>query len=161
MKKYLIIALLLSLVSSAQHSFHSPNKEYFTISLITNPYASYKEKGMYIGAEVEYVGNLYVRAGVDNFSVLEDGYTSFIGGIGINQMYGFDDQIRTYAGARLGVIKRASGNGTAGVEVGIDYNFNGWLIGTRVSYDYKSDQEFYYYPDYLKFSGFLRIGKQF
>ena len=162
MKKYLIIIILLSTFTSySQHNFHTVNEEYFTLSILTDPYASYKEGGLYIGAEVEYVGFIYTRAGIENFSALKDGYTAIIGGIGVNQIYGFDDQLRAYAGIRLGVIKRQSTNATAGLELGVDYNFNKWFIGARASYDYRSDQEFYDYPNSMKYSGYLRIGTKF
>jgi len=161
MQRYLIIALLLTMSMNAQHCFHSTQKEYFTFAVLTDPVASIKEGGLYIGAEVEYVGFLYTRLGVENFQVLEDGYTSVIGGIGMNQMYGFDDQIRAYAGIRLGVINRQETNATIGIEWGADYNFNNWFIGGRLSYDYRSDQEFYDYPNSMKYSGYLRIGTKF
>ena len=158
MKK--LILLLFPIISFAQLRFN--DTEYFTASVINDPRASIKEKGFYIGGEIEYVGKIYTRVGVDNFAVLEDGYTSVIGGIGINLTSGYFNEVRYYGGVRLGVIKRAASNGTAGVEAGIDFNLGeNAFFGFRASYDYRSDQEFYDYPNSMKGSGYIRFGVKF
>ncbi|GIZ08352.1 hypothetical protein [Flavobacterium sp. UMI-01] len=136
--------------------------EDFTLSVITDPRASFKESGLFIGAEIEYSGTIYTRLGISNFSVLQDGYTEAIGGIGLNLTSGYFDNIRYYAGVRLGVIKRAMTNATAGVEAGIDFKISDKaFIGLRTSYDYRSDQKFYDYPNHMVGSGYIRIGTNF
>jgi hypothetical protein len=39
--------------------FHLKDSEDFTLSLITDPRASFKEGGLFIGAEIEYSGAVY------------------------------------------------------------------------------------------------------
>jgi hypothetical protein len=51
------------------------DSEDFTLSLITDPRASFKEGGLFIGAEIEYSGAVYTRVGISNFAVLKDGYS--------------------------------------------------------------------------------------
>ena len=75
--KKLTIALLFPIISFSQLRFNYV--EYFTISMINDTRASVKEGGFYIGGELEYVGKIYTRIGVDNFAVLEDGYTAVVG----------------------------------------------------------------------------------
>ena len=158
--KKLTIALLFPILSFSQIRFN--DVEYFTISMINDPRASVKEGGFYIGGELEYVGKIYTRVGVDNFSVLQDGYTAVVGGIGLNLTSGYFEKIRYYAGVRLGAIKRAETNATAGLEAGIDFSVGeNAFIGIRTSYDYRSDQEFYDYPNHMITSGYLRFGIKF
>lgn len=143
-------------------SFHVKDTEDFTLSIITDPRASFKEGGLFIGAEIEYSGSIYTRVGVSNFAVLKDGYTELIGGIGVNFSSGYFDKVRYYTGIRLGVIKRQAGNATAGLEAGIDFKITDNLfIGMRATYDYRSDFKFYDYPNEMRGSGYLRIGTKF
>jgi hypothetical protein len=69
------------------------------LSLITDP-SSFKEGGLFIGAEIEYSGAVYTRVGISNFAVLK-GYTELIGGIGVNFSSGYFDTVRYYTGIRL------------------------------------------------------------
>jgi hypothetical protein len=136
--------------------------EDFTISVISDPRASFNEKGLFIGGEIEYSGALYTRIGVSNFAALKDGYTEVIGGIGVNFSSGYFEKLRYYTGIRLGVIKRQSVNATAGIEAGMDFMINDNLfIGIRATYDYRSDFKFYDYPNEMRGSGFIRIGTKF
>jgi hypothetical protein len=98
--------------------------EDFTISVISDPRASFSEKGLFIGGEIEYSGALYTRIGVSNFAALKDGYTEVIGGIGVNFSSGYFEKLRYYTGIRLGVIKRQSVNATGGIEAGMDFMIN-------------------------------------
>lgn len=158
--KNIIIALLFTSALSAQVRFNET--EYFTVSVISDPYASAKEKGLLIGGEIEYVGLIYTRVGITHFEALKDGYTDFIGGIGVNLTSGYFGEVRYYGGVRLGVIKRESANATAGGELGIDFKLGNTLfMGVRGTLDYRSDQEFYDYPNNIMPSGFLRIGFKF
>ena len=158
--KKLTIALLFPILSFSQLRFN--DVEYFTVSMINDPRASIKEGGIYIGGEIEYVGTIYTRVGVDNFAVLQDGYTAVIGGIGLNLTSGYFEKVRYYAGIRLGTIKRATTNATAGLEAGIDFSIGkNAFVGLRTSYDYRSDQGFYDYPNSMKNSGYVRFGIKF
>jgi hypothetical protein len=136
--------------------------EDFTLSLISDPRASIKEGGLFIGAEIEYSGSIYTRVGISNFAVLKDGYTELIGGIGINLSSGYFENVRYYTGIRLGVIKRRSANAAAGIEAGIDFKLGDkGFIGLRAIYDYKSDSKFYDYSKEMQGNGFIRIGTKF
>ncbi|OYX86777.1 MAG: hypothetical protein B7Y83_00115 [Flavobacteriales bacterium 32-34-25] len=153
--------LLAPFLLNAQ-GFQFKETENFTISTIIDPGASIKEGGLFIGAEIEYSGTVYTRVGVANFQVLKDGYTELIGGIGLNFTSGYFDKVRYYTGIRLGVIKRKAANATAGLEAGIDFKIgNKAFIGLRTSYDYRSDQAFYDYPNHMIGSGYLRFGTNF
>lgn len=159
--KNIILFLLFTLSANAQMLRFNQN-EYFTASVILDPNASLKENGLFIGAEIEYVGLIYARAGVSTFAALEDGYTEIIGGIGVNLTSGYFDKVRYYAGGRLGVIKRQAANATAGVEAGFDVTLGeSFFIGLRATYDYRSDFAFYDYPNEMRGSGFIRIGTKF
>ncbi len=158
--KKLTIALLFPILSFSQLRFN--DVEYFTFSVISDPVASVKESGLYIGGEIEYVGTIYTREGVSNFSVLQDGYTSLIGGIGLNLTSGYFNKIRYYAGVRLGVVTRAASNGTAGIEAGIDFSIDeNAFLGLRTTYNYHSDKDFYTYTNYMTNSNFIRFGIRF
>ena len=157
----IVLFLIFPLLITAQ-GLQLKDNEDFTISFITDPRASFKEGGFFIGAEIEYSGTIYTRVGVSNFAVLQDGYTELIGGIGVNFSSGYFDNVRYYTGVRLGVIKRKAGNATAGLEAGIDFKLGDKaFIGLRATYDYRSDQEFYDYPNHMIGSGFIRLGTNF
>jgi len=158
--KKITLALLFTSVGYAQVEFNKV--EYFTASVIADPYASAKEKGLLIGAEIEYVGLVYTRVGITHFSKLKDGYTDAIVGIGINLTSGYFGEVRYYAGGRIGVIKRQATNATAGAEAGIDFKVNETLfVGVRGTLDYRSDQEFYDGENGMIPSGFIRVGFKF
>jgi hypothetical protein len=156
-----LAAILVTAIANAQ-DLRFNDKEYFTASMILDPNASIKESGLFIGGEIEYVGLIYTRIGIANFAVLEDGYTEAIGAIGLNLTSGYFDKVRYYAGGRLGVIKRQATNATAGVECGFDFLLGETaFVGLRAVYDYRSDQDFYDYPNEMRYSGFIRLGFKF
>lgn len=161
MKQIIILLIMLPVFTLAQ-GVKLKDTENFTISIITDPRASFKENGLFIGGEIEYSGAIYTRVGLSNFAVLKDGYTELIGGIGLNFSSGYFEKFRYYTGIRLGVIKRKSPNATAGIEVGMDFMISDNLfIGMRATYDYRSDFKFYDYPNEMRGSGFIRIGTKF
>lgn len=141
-----IITLLLITSISYSQNIRFGDTETFNISILTDPNASIKEKGINIGGEIEMVSNaIYVRTGIQTFSVLEGGYMDWTTGIGLNLKSGYFDNFRYYAGGRLGIIWR-DGNSypTAGCEIGIEHNFNsGFILGLRGTYDYRSDFEYW------------------
>ena len=158
----IIIALIVACSAATAQNLRFNETEYFTASIILDPYASVKSNGLFIGAEIEYVGLIYTRAGIANFAVLEDGYTEVIGAIGLNLTSGYFEKVRYYAGGRLGVIKRQSANATAGLEAGIDLSLGeSFFIGLRATYDYRSDFAFYDYPNEMRYNGLVRVGVKF
>ena len=44
--------------------------EFFTLSTSVDPTSSFKEKGIDFVAEIEYAGSIYVKIGIESFSVL-------------------------------------------------------------------------------------------
>jgi hypothetical protein len=157
MKKLIITILLISTITNAQ--FRINETESFNLGIIIDPYASYKNSGLNIGAEIEYKGKVYTRAGVTIFPKLEDGYTDIIGAVGIVFTSGYFETMQYYAGGRLGVIIREVANASAGVEAGIDYNLSDSIIlGIRGTYDYRSDWKFYGADNGMQYSTFIKLG---
>jgi hypothetical protein len=161
-KKIILIALFFTLLGFSQSNFRLNKTQFFAVSVLVDPSASYKEKGLCIGLEIETVSEVYVRASVTNFSALKDGYTDFTGAFGLSFTSGYFESIRYYAGGRLGLISRKAIFPTAGVEAGIDFKLTEKVfVGLRSTYDYRSDFEFYDYPNEMRYSGFLKIGYKF
>lgn len=158
-----IILLLFANFCLAQSGIRINKSESFNFSVVVDPSASIKEKGLNIGASIEYVGIIYTRASVTSFSKLQGGYFDAIGSIGINLTSGYFENIRYYAGGRLGFIKRESNTyPTAGIEAGINVNLNECVfIGIRGTYDKRSDFEYYNEPSEMRGSTFLLIGFKF
>jgi len=160
MKKLLLLLLFTSISNAQMLRFNET--EYFTVSAIVDPSASFKENGLFIGGEIEYVGLIYTRAGISHFAVLKDGYTEIVGGIGLNLTSGYFEKVRYYGGIRLGVINRQAANAMAGVETGFDVTLGeSFFIGLRATYDYRSDFAFYDYPNEMRFTGLVRVGVKF
>jgi len=128
-----IILLLFTSFCFAQSGIRINKTESFNISVVVDPHASIKEKGLNIGAAIEYVGTIYTRASITSFSKLTGGYFDAVGAIGLNLTSGYFENIRYYAGGRLGVIRRESTSyPTAGIEAGINVKLNEQMfIGIR------------------------------
>ncbi len=159
----IIILLLFSSFCFSQSNLRINRTESFNISVAVDPRASINEKGLNIGASIEYVGVIYTRASITSFSKLQGGYFDAIGSIGINLTSGYFENIRYYAGGRLGFIKRESNTyPTAGIEAGINVNLNeSVFLGIRGTYDKRSDFEFYNAPTEMRGSTYLLIGFKF
>lgn len=154
-----LIIILFSVTATGQVSFG--NSSSFNAALLTDPYASYKEKGINIGAEIEMVENWgYIRTGIQTFHVLEGGYIDWTTGMGLNFKTGYFDDFRYYAGGRIGFIWRDKNQyPTVGCEIGAEYNFgSGLILGIRGTYDYRSDFEFWGGESEMRFSGFVKVG---
>lgn len=159
--KKLILLLLFTSFSFAQSNFRLNKTEYFATAIVIDPGASIKEKGLNIGAEIEYVRSIYVKASVTNFAVLKDGYTDIIGSAGLSFTSGYFEKVRYYAGGRLGFIHRSATYPTAGVECGIDFMISdNTFIGFRSTYDCRGDAD-YYDGDEYRYSGFVKLGMKF
>lgn len=163
MKKLLLAALFVSFSASAQfNDFKFKESEDFGFALFVDPFASEKEGGLLIGAEIEYSGLVYVRPSISHFSALKDGYTDLLAGIGVNMTSGTFEEMRYYAGVRLGFIKRQDTYPLVGAEAGVNWNFsNNYYLGARLAYDYRCDQEFYDSNNRMVGSGFAVIGIKF
>lgn len=161
MKNIIALAILIATANTtiAQSFFNKNMTEYFTVSVVNDPAASFKENGIDIGAEIEYVGLIYAAARVENFEALPGGYTSLTGAIGLN-LYNKWQTLRLYAGGRGGVvIRNGATNPIAGIESGIDYYFdNGFFIGARAAYDRRGDMKAFQNPVIWRENGYLRLG---
>jgi hypothetical protein len=161
MKKLLLLVLVLVAQSSfAQDGFRFIDREYFTASASIDPTSSIKEHGLDIVGELEYVGIIYAKIGVESFSKLTGGYQDIHYGIGLNFTSGYFDTLRYYVGIRQAKVDRDGGwKLNNGLEAGIDYNVNDDLfIGLRSTLDKRHDQEIFGWTPELKFSGFVRLG---
>lgn len=151
--------LLLSYSCCAQ-GFRLNKTDSFNFGVVVDPYATIKEHGLNIGAEIEYVGTVYTRASITSFASLNGGYLDFIGAFGVNFTSGMWEKFRYYGGGRLGFISRSSNTyPTAGIEAGIDYLLTeSVFIGIRTTYDKRSDFEFYGEPSEMRGSGYIKLG---
>lgn len=156
--------LMLIIVNSlhAQRNFRINKKEYFTVSSSIDPTSSFKEKGLDFVGEIEYVGQIYTKVGVEYFSALTGGYRDIHAGMGVNFTSGLYEKTRFYAGVRTAKVNRG-GEGAFrviyGLEGGIDHTISDHMfIGLRATLDKRTDQEIFGWQPELKFSGFIRIG---
>lgn len=141
--KKIFTMLLITSVAFSQSQFRLNTTQFGQFSVVVDPYASYKEKGLHIGIEIENVRSLYERFSITNFSALKNGYTDFVGTVGLSFTRGMWEKTRFYTGMRLGVISRNGGHPLFGYECGIDTKlFENVSIGLRAWNDYRSDMEF-------------------
>jgi hypothetical protein len=157
-----VLNLLLLTTTSlfSQNEFRINRTESFNIGVVFDPNASIKEKGLNIGAEIEYVGWAYARASVTSFAVLAYGYTDLIGASGLNFTSGQYDRIRYYTGGRFGFIQRSTNvYPTVGLELGIDYRINDFMVlGMRGTTDKRNDFQIWNTPPEMRQSGFIKLG---
>lgn len=154
--KKIIVLLLITALANAQ--FRLNKKESFNIAVVIDPNASIKEKGINIGAEIEYVGSVYTKLSVTSFQVLQDGYLDTTGSFGLSFTSGYFEKMRYYSGVRLGLIHRKATYPTAGIEGGVDFMVSDKVfVGIRSTYDKRGDADFYDGSQW-RYSGFVKIG---
>lgn len=152
----LILTLLFTTVCFSQ--FRLNKTEFQQISIVIDPYASYKKNGLNFGFEIENVRSLYERASVTIFPDLTNGYIDLIGSFGLSFTNGIWERTRYYCGGRLGVIIRNGTHPTAGIEAGIDTILTDKIsIGIRATRDYRSDMEFNDGVNQWRNSGYVRL----
>ena len=157
----IILIVLLLNVYKVNAQIRFGDKESFATSIYLDPVASVKEKGLDIGADIEYRGFLLVKAGIESFEELEGGYFDIHGVIAPRFTIGQMERLSLYAGLRLGVVFRYSQpNPIMGFEGGIDYVFpSGLLIGVNASYMRRGDIEaIYRLENFWRENGYVRIG---
>lgn len=165
LKNYLIIALMFLMVF-ATDKCQSQDKR-FTVFTYTDPVATYKD-GFNIGIGIDYQMTLiYIKTQVFVFPDLRGKkYIEATGSIGFNQHFGMDSW-RTYQGIKVGLIQRDAPHATAGLEIGLDYYFNGFnnglYVGIGGSYDYRLDgqEEDTSIKPYWRESGLIKVGVTF
>jgi len=156
----LILAILfINLSIFAQDGFRINKTEYFTVGMFVDPVASLKEKGLDFGFEIEYVGTIYARLGLENFSALEGGYFAGNGAIGINFTSGYFEKFRYYVGVTGGrVLRNGVGNVIGGFEAGMDFKLSdSWAVGGRISYINRQDMLAMNWEPIWRENGYLRI----
>lgn len=159
MKKiFTIIALLALTVATAQFRFGE--KESFAASIYVDPQASFNSNGLDIGADIEYRGAIFAKAGIESFADLPGGYFDFHGAVGPRFTFGRLERLSIYAGGRVGVVFRnGATNPIGGFEGGIDYVFNnGLLLGINGSYIYRGDMKAMQWPEIWRENFYLKIG---
>ncbi|WP_432221273.1 hypothetical protein ACRASX_11130 [Flavobacterium sp. TMP13] len=163
-KLLLLLAITAAAQTQAQTGVHFNTNEYFTVSASIDPTASYKNNSLDAAAEIEYVGFVYVKAGVEYFPGIKPSYLDLHGAVGINLMLDTFENSRAYGGIRLGRIFRedkARGE-LFGLESGIDYSVTEKMfVGLRATYDYRNDGLPLGWGAYWRASGFVRLGFKF
>jgi hypothetical protein len=134
------------------------DREYSNINAWIDPYSTYKDPGLNIGTEIEYVGlGLYIKASASHFFHYRPDYTDIYGAAGITLKSDFEGW-RYYAGGKLGVIFREGGHPSAGLEVGMDYMFNDYIgAGINSDWVYRSDFEFQGGDNEMRFNTRVKI----
>ncbi len=152
--KKLILLFFISNVAFSQGFRINDTKE-ANFYVIVDPNASIKENGLNIGIGIEHMEKVYVGASVTNFAVLKDGYTEVIGSFGVPFTSGHFSKTKYYIGLRAGYIFRKATYPTAGLEAGINQKITEKIsIGVKITYIYRSDFEFYDFPNEFRPSGF-------
>lgn len=158
--RVLVLLVLNTTLSFSQNEFRLSRTESFNIGVVIDPNASIKEKGVNIGAEIEYVGWVYARASATSFAALTYGYADLIGASGVNFTSGPYDRIRYYTGGRFGFIQRSTNiYPTVGLELGVDCKINDFiLLGLRGTSDKRNDFQIWNTPPEMRQSGFIKLG---
>ena len=160
--KKLLFALLICQYASSQISMGEVKHK--QINIILDPYASYKEKGINIGGEFEYVSDaIYLKAGTTLFPGLEPIYIDAYVGGGVNFKYGHFDKFRMFTGIKVGYIYRESAPTLYpifGIEAGMSHELSESVsIGAKMSYDNRQDAKFWddQLNSYWRYSGFVFV----
>ena len=159
--KITIAIVLLMNVTVVTAQFRFGETEGFAVSLYVDPAASWKEKGLDIGADIEYHGPVLVRAGFESFEALPGGYFDVHGSVGPRFTIGAEERIVLYLAGRIGVAWRngAAGNAIGGAEGGAEYIFpSGIVVGVNGSYIYRGDMKAMQWPEIWRENFYLKIG---
>ncbi len=154
------LVLLITAPLFAQNQFRLNKIKSFNVGVVVDPNASIKEKGLNRGIEVEYVKQIYTRISYTSFPTLTYGYTDLTGASGVNFTSGRHNRIRYYTGGRFGYIQRSTTKyPTVGLEAGIDYKINSFLlVGVRATNDKRNDFKIYRTTPEMRQSGFIKVG---
>lgn len=163
----IIVGLLATNLAISQNGFRINPREYFTVTFGVDPNGSYQEKGFNFISELEYVGPVYVKVGIERFDALTGGYRDVHWGIGASFTSGYFEKVRYYSGIRVARVDRGPALDVPpgayrinyGIEAGIDYDISDdFFVGVRATLDKRHDQEIFGWKPEAKFSGFVRIG---
>lgn len=141
-----LLLLLTTITAAAQLSFGEVKHN--QVNFFIDPVASYKEKGLLFGGEFEAVLNeVYLKLGYTNFMALEPIYMDAYVCFGANIKAGYFDDFKAFAGIKYGQIYRQSAPSLYplfGIEGGLQqYLSEKFAIGCKMSYDWRTDQEFW------------------
>lgn len=150
------------MISTAVNAqFRFGDAENFAVSIYVDPGASEKEQGLDIGADVEYRGAIYAKAGIESFEALPGNYFDIHAAVGPRITIGSKENLSIYSGIRGGVVYRyGNPNPILGFEFGTDYTFpGGLLIGLNASTMKRGDVEkLYGKEDFWRGNFYIRIG---
>ena len=135
--------------------------EYFIFNNITDPYSSYKEKGLYHAHEIGLVsyGKL-IKVGVHNFPALEGGWLRLNGTFAYHKVV--NDENTISAGINLGYMVRSkSVYPYFGLESEYIKHFGNWGIGLRSNYDRRTDFQYWGGKPKWRYSGQILIQHKF
>src|SRR5690606_12393911 len=158
--KIAIAIVLLMNVTLVTAQFRFGDAEGFAASLYVDPGASIKEKGLDIGADIEYQGAVFVKAGIESFAELPGNYFDIHAAVGPRFTIGEKERITLYTGLRGGIVWRnGAHNPIGGFEGGIDYLLpSGIFVGVNGSYIYRGDMKAMQWPEIWRENFYLRIG---
>jgi len=160
MIKYLLI--LFSSLSMVQ--VHLVDNEYFIFNNVSDPYSSYKEKGLYLGHEIGIVsyGKL-VKVGVHYFPVLDGGWTRFNGTFGVIVEPNYILTTTTLSGGlNLGYIRREIYTYPyVGAEFEYIVRFGKTGFGLRSNFDRRTDFQYWGGLPKWRYSGQVLVQHKF
>jgi len=136
------------------------NKEFFSISLFTEPSAFFKNSGKKTAIEFERVfSDFYARIELGYIEHSDGSYLDMSFALGLHFSF-FEKKELFYIGLRSGPIYRKDiFFGTFGGEAGINLRMrNKIVIGVRTTMDYRTDYKIYNLPMKLVNSNYIKIG---
>lgn len=128
------------------------------INISVDPVATYNEKSPNLDVNLELVNyGHYVKAGVQILPALLGGYVDVTMTNGFNITVGRFKPLRSYLGARTGLIFRTNNTyPLIGFEGGLSLPVNNTIIiGLRSTYDNRKDMKAFHWPVIWRASGFL------
>lgn len=146
-------------VSFSQSGLRISHSNFFDVRSSFDISASRKESGLDIVAEIEYSNVIYLKSGIEAFSVLEGGYRDVHAAIGMNLVSGTNEKNRFYAGIRSSIVFREGfSRWNPGIEGGIERDLSEhFAAGFRVTVDRRNDQQIFGWNVETKFSTFLTL----
>lgn len=157
MKKLsLTVALLFTLAATGQIQFG--DRENFVISSYGTQ-GLFKEYDTEIGADIEFRGFIYAKAGY-SVNSLDEGHYDIHGAFGPRFTVGRDEIVSIYVGFRGAFVHRNGVvNPIGGFETGVDFNVTqNLLLGVTFNRVYHADLKAVYEPETWVSHVGLRVG---
>lgn len=119
------------------------------------------DRTAHIVAEIERIeGILYVKQSLEVAPNIEGGFLATGTAVGLTTNFGMFEQYRVYGAPKITFIARGGEvYSSAGGEIGFDKEVSdGFFIGIRGTYDYRTDFQYWGGQSAWQASGFLKIG---